>query len=500
MVQGVSSSAGKSLLVTALARWFARQGVRVAPFKGSNMSNNARVTASGEMGVAQWLQAMACGVEPDVAMNPILVKPEATGSQVVRRGVVDRTVTRLPWRQRADHLWSSVEQSLRELEQGYELVLIEGAGSPAETNLRTSDIANMRVAEAADAPVMLVADIDRGGAFAHLYGTWALLEPTERARLRGFVLNKFRGDATLLAPAPADLARRTGMADLGVLPWLAHQLPDEDGSSLSGRALTGDRPRVAVVRCPTMSNLDEFTALSEVTDLVWAGEPDDLDGAALVVLPGSKHVVADLAWLRSRDLDGAVRGAAAAGTPVLGICGGLQMLGTWLDDPLRVEGAGRGSGWAGGDGVPAPGAAERVPGLGLLPIVTTFEREKLTARPTVDFGELPSPWQPWSGRRFAGYEIRHGRSRATAPVDTALPDDRGFVDGNVLGVSVHGLFEDTGLLSALLGVGAPTALDAVFDQLADAVEEHLDTDAIWRMASVSGGAGGPGSSRGAMRP
>lgn len=482
MVQGVSSSAGKSLLVTALGRWFARHGVHVAPFKGSNMSNNARVTPQGEMGVAQWLQARACGVEPDVAMNPILVKPEATGSQVVRRGVVDQMVTGLPWRQRAAHLWSSVERSLRELEQRYDLVLIEGAGSPAETNLRTSDIANMRVAAATDAPVILVADIDRGGAFAHLYGTWALLEPSERRRLRGFVLNKFRGDASLLAPAPADLAGRTGMADLGVLPWLHHHLPDEDGSSLTGGAVVGGRPRVAVIRYPTLSNLDEFTGLNEVTDLVWAGAPRDLDDAELVILPGSKHVVADLAWLRARGLDDAVRDVAATGTPVLGICGGMQMLGTWLDDPLRVEGAGRGTGWAGDGRASGVTAETRVAGLGLLPVVTTFAREKLTARPTLAFADLPEPWSTWSGRHFSGYEIRHGRTHATGPVTRALADGCGFVDRNVLGVSVHGLFEDHGLLTALLGVAAPTALEAVFDELADAVEAHLDTDAIWRMA------------------
>jgi adenosylcobyric acid synthase len=227
MVQGVSSSAGKSLLATALVRFFARLGVAVAPFKAQNMSNNARVTAGGEIGVAQYLQALAARVEPDTRMNPVLVKPEGdTRSQVVVDGRPDLALSARPWRDRAPTLWKPIERALRSLLAEFELVVIEGAGSPAETNLRSTDLANMRIALAADAPVVLVADIDRGGAFAHLYGTWSLVRDDERAAIRAFVLNKFRGDASLLAPAPADLEQLTGVPVIGILPWLEHGLPD----------------------------------------------------------------------------------------------------------------------------------------------------------------------------------------------------------------------------------------------------------------------------------
>jgi adenosylcobyric acid synthase len=231
-IQGVSSFSGKSLLVTALARAFSRRGVRVAPFKAQNMSNNARVVHGGEIGVAQYLQALAAGIEPDVRMNPILVKPEADDrSQLVLLGRVDQDLSRMAWRRRAADLWPVAESALEELLVEYELVLLEGAGSPAETNLRSTDLSNMRAARAADAPVVLVVDIDRGGSFAHLYGTWALVSDDERSSLAGFVLNKFRGDEALLAPAPHELECATGMRSLGVLPFLDHGLPDEDGAA-----------------------------------------------------------------------------------------------------------------------------------------------------------------------------------------------------------------------------------------------------------------------------
>jgi adenosylcobyric acid synthase len=256
MVQGTSSWAGKSLLVTALARLAARRGIAVAPFKAQNMSNNARVVdGGGEIGVAQWLQARAAGVEPDVRMNPVLVKPEADSrSQVVVLGRPDLALSRRAWRERPPSLWPVIERSLRSLAAEHELLIIEGAGSPAEINLQSTDLANMRVARLADARVALVADIERGGAFAHLYGTWALLAAEDRERLCGFVLNKFRGDASLLAPGPELLRRRTGVPVVGVVPRIEHGLPDEDGAA-RGRA-RGGRPRVAVVRYPTASNPD----------------------------------------------------------------------------------------------------------------------------------------------------------------------------------------------------------------------------------------------------
>jgi adenosylcobyric acid synthase len=450
MVQGVSSSAGKSLLVTALARWFARRGVRVAPFKGQNMSNNARVVDGGEIGVAQWLQARAAGIEPEVRMNPVLVKPEAdTRSQVVVRGRPDFELSALPWRERGPLLWPAVEDALRSLLADYELVLLEGAGSPAEINLRSTDLANMRSAHVAGAAVLLVADIDRGGAFAHLYGTWRLLERGDRELVRGFVLNKFRGDAALIDPAPALLCERTGVPTLGVLPWLEHGLPDEDGAAVP--RVSGRRPRVAVVRYPTASNLDEFRPLEQVADLVWAGTPRELDGAALVVLPGSKQPDGDLTWLRTRGFDTAIAACAAAGRRVLAICGGLQLLGE----------------------------------VGVLPLRTTYAREKLTRRTRTAFVDLPEPWSALSGRRVAGYEIRQGSSVPTAPLADALPDGLGFVAGSVLAVYVHGLLEDPEVVRALVGAAPAATLEDAFDQLADALDEHLDMDAVARLAGVA---------------
>jgi adenosylcobyric acid synthase len=456
MVQGVSSWAGKSLLTTALVRFFARRGIRVAPFKGQNMSNNARVVEGGEIGVAQFLQALAAGLEPDVRMNPVLVKPEGERqSQVIVNGRPDAELSARSWRERGPALWPPIETALRTLLAEFELVVIEGAGSPAEINLRSTDLTNMRVAHAARAPVILVADIDRGGAFAHLYGTWSLLGGTERASIRAFVLNKFRGDPALLAPAPAELERLTGVPVAGVLRWLEHGLPDEDGAAQpSGRA--GGRPRIAVVRYPTASNLDEFRSVEQVADVCFASTPPDLDDATLIVLPGSKQVAADLVWLAATGLADAISEWAAAGGRVLGICGGLQMLGSLRDGT----------------------------GLGLLPVATEFAPDKLTRRIAVCFAILPAPWHALSGLSVAAYEIRHGRTTATGPVLEAVGGGLGFLRGSVLGVSFHGLFEDSFVLQALFDAAPSRSLDLAFDELADAVEQHLDTAAVAALARV----------------
>jgi adenosylcobyric acid synthase len=390
MVQGVSSDAGKSLIATALCRWLRRRGALVAPFKAQNMSNNARVVDGGEIGTAQWLQALAAGVAADVRMNPVLLKPEAdTRSQVVVNGVMSRELTQSPWRGRSARLWPHVEAAYRSLVADYDVVVIEGAGSPAETNLWADDIVNMRVAELAGAPVLLIADIDRGGAFAHLYGTWALLPPPWRSRIRGFLLNKFRGDVGLLAPAPTELGQATGVPTVGVVPWIEHALPDEEGPTLG--APSGHSRRVGVVGGPYASNLDEFVRLQQVADVRWVRTPAALTGADLVVLPGSKHVANDLAWARSCGMADAVISAAAAGVPVLGICGGLQMLGGAIEDPAGVE-----------------GSAE---GLDLLPVVTSY----LTAR---------SPSAPSCGSvasRLPGRGWRVGRLTATRSTTAARP-------------------------------------------------------------------------------
>ena len=453
MVQGVSSWAGKSLLTTALVRFFARRGVRVAPFKGQNMSNNARVVAGGEIGVAQYLQALAAGLEPDVRMNPVLVKPEGERrSQVVVDGRPDLTLSAMPWRGRGPALWPPIERALRSLLADFELVVIEGAGSPAEINLRDTDLTNMRVALAADASVVLVADIDRGGAFAHLYGTWSLVHDAERAAIRAFVLNKFRGDASLLAPAPAELERLTGVPVIGVIPWLEHDLPDEDGAAPRG----GSGVTVAIVRYPTASNLDEFRRLEQVARVDWATDPSAITDAEVVVLPGSKHVAADLAWLREHGLADAIAARAASGGRIVAVCGGLQMLGDRLQDDAGVD-----------------GSAE---GLGLLPLVTLFQRDKLTRRVGIRFDGLCEPWDALNGVEFEGYEIRHGRLEP--PLDVVAR-------GSVLGLAAHGALESDAVLEALFGRAPQRALDAAFDSLADSVEEHLDTEQILELAGVA---------------
>jgi adenosylcobyric acid synthase len=438
--------------------------VRVAPFKAQNMSLNARVVDGGEIGVAQYLQALAAGAEPDVRMNPILVKPEADDrSQLVLLGRVEHELSRRTWRERPPSLWPVALTAMRELLAEYELVLLEGAGSPAETNLRSTDLANMRSAHAADAAVVLVADIDRGGAFAHLHGTWSLVTDDDRRRLSAFVLNKFRGDERLLAPAPEELERATGMHYAGLLPFVEHGLPDEDGAAEPSQR--PDAPRVAVIRYPTASNLDEFKPLEQVAQVVWVREPNELAGADLIVLPGSKNVSADLDWLRAQGFAGPIRVAATSGTRVLGICGGLQMLGVELRDPAGVD----------GDSA----------GLGLLPVGTTFGREKRTEAVEVEFGRLPEPWRVLTGARVRGYEIRHGDSAATGAAEEALPGGRGFVAGSVLGISLHGLFEGSEIVSALLGARPGRPLEAVFDGLADLVEERFDMDALAHLAGVA---------------
>jgi len=425
----------------------------VAPFKAQNMSNNARVADGGEIGTAQYLQALASGVIPDVRMNPVLVKPEGDGrAQVVIDGSVDHELTRTPWPERQQRLWPVIAAALQSLRDEYELLVIEGAGSPAEINLRQFDLVNMRIAREANAPVLLVADIHRGGAFAHLYGTWALLNEEERARIRGFVLNKFRGDPALLPPGPTMLQELTRVPVIGVMPWLQHGLPDEDGA---GRPAPNLRlQRVAVVRYPTASNLDEFRLLEQVAQVVWAQTPVELDGAALVILPGSKHVARDLTWLRHSGLDAAITARASRGERILAICGGLQLLGERINAPHGVD-----------------GDAE---GLGLLPLQTTFARQKLTRYTTTRFGELEPPWQSLSGLPALGYEIRHGETASNDRVERALADDLGFVRGPVLGVYLHGLLEDPRLVAALLGEKPQRTLDETFDDLAEAVEHHLD--------------------------
>ena len=477
MVLGTTSGACKSWLATALCRYYARQGLKVAPFKAQNMSNNARVVASengqGEIGSAQYFQALAANAVPDVRMNPLLLKPERdTHSQVVLMGQVDDALSKMPWRGRSAHVWPVIAQALDDLRAENDVVVIEGAGSPAEINLHSSDIVNMRVALHCNAACLLVTDIDRGGAFAHLYGTWALLPQNERALIKGYVLNKFRGDAALLAPAPQMLHDLTGVHTVAVLPmWWQHGLPEEDGvfddrSTASGTVTTTIAATIAIVAYPRISNLDEFQALKNVPGvrLKWVRSPSEILDADWVILPGSKHTSGDLAWLRSQRLDAAIAAHAAQGKAVLGICGGLQMLGEALIDMHDIDG--------------------NAPGLGLLPLVTNFEIAKTVQHRQTQFGNLTGLWSKLSDVTVAGYEIHHGQTaqhpamaKAGDVAVAVLPDALGWQNpaGNVLGLYLHGMFEDPAVLQALFGATTPT-LNSVFDGLADYITQHFETD------------------------
>jgi len=476
MVLGTTSGAGKSWLTTALCRWYAQQGLWVAPFKAQNMSNNARVVASakgmGEIGSAQYFQALAARAEPDVRMNPLLLKPEAdTRSQVVLLGEVDAGLTQTPWRERSEKVWPHIAAALDTLRAEHDVVVIEGAGSPAEINLMQSDIVNMRVARHADARCLLVTDIDRGGAFAHLYGTWALLDEADRSRIHGFVLNKFRGDAALLAPAPQQLQALTGIATVAVLPmWWQHGLPEEDGVFDDRSRASGTVTRtVAVVAYPRISNLDEFQTLKNVAGirLLWARSPADIAGLGAddwIILPGSKHTGSDLAWLRAQGLEQAITAHAARGGAVLGICGGLQMLGERMRDPHGIDGDAQ--------------------GLGLLPLTTTFAQAKTVRRSVATFASLHGAWQTLSGVQVQGYEIHHGQTEAIGSAAQEVIPGLAWQNapGNVLGVYLHGLFEDPAVLHALFGAQAPT-LESVFDGLAGFLRQHIAADVLHALIS-----------------
>ncbi|MCE7528149.1 cobyric acid synthase [Polynucleobacter sp. IMCC 30228] len=486
MVLGTSSGAGKSWVSTALCRWYARQGYKVAPFKAQNMSNNARVVntrqssvtefsnadqASGEIGSAQYFQALAANAEPNVNMNPVLLKPEAdTRSQVILLGKVNTELSTMSWRERSEKIWPHIQQSLDYLIAENDVLVIEGAGSPAEINLMASDIVNLRVARYANAQCILITDIDRGGAFAHLYGTWALLPKPDQQRIKGFLLNKFRGDPTLLAPAPEQLKSLTGIPIIGTIPMLFnHGLPEEDGI-FDERTL--DRKagalKVAVLVYPRISNLDEFQPLKNITDLelIWARQPSSLEDVDWIILPGSKQTSADLAWLKQCGFERVIEKHIQRGKMVLGICGGLQMLGQVLHDPFNIDGA--------------------ATGLGHLAIQTTFAKDKQVNKITVRFGQVKGLWSALSYLEVFGYEIHHGKSsHKTADNEKqALMAQEIIADlawqnslGNVLGIYIHGLFEDPAVIKSLFGKEAKT-LDTVFNNLADLIGHHIPKETL----------------------
>jgi adenosylcobyric acid synthase len=484
LVAGTSSDAGKSVLVAGLCRWLARQGVKVAPFKAQNMSLNSFVTADGaEIGRAQVMQAAAAGIEPVADMNPVLLKPGSDRrSQVVVLGHPETEADALGYRAHAPRLRQVALESLNRLRERYDVVICEGAGSPAEINLRETDVANMGLARAAGLPVIVVGDIDRGGVFAAMYGTLALLAPEDQALISGFVINKFRGAPELLESGLTMLTRLTARPVYGVLPWRdGLELDVEDSLSLStaGRNLAGgkhhdsfgpkDFLRVSVVRLPRISNVTDVDALAAEPGVLvsLAVSPADMADADLVILPGSRATVSDLAWLRERGLADAVLARARAGRPVLGICGGYQMLAGEIEDQVESR---RGL----------------VDGLGLLPVRVRFGPDKILGRPQ---GRA-------LGAPVAGYEIHHGVAEITDPAAELFLD--GCRRGAVWGTSWHGALENDDFRRAFLTeVAAQSGRDftpapdtdfaalreARFDVLGDLVADHLDTAALTALIS-----------------
>ena len=483
MVQGTMSGAGKSLLCAALCRIFHQDGLRCAPFKSQNMALNSYVTRDGlEMGRAQVVQAMAAGVEPDVRMNPILLKPcSDVGSQVIVNGEVRGQMPARDYFRYKKQLVPEILAAYHSLAEENDVIVIEGAGSPAEINLKADDIVNMGLARLVDAPVLLAGDIDRGGVFAQLYGTVALLEPEERARVKGLIINKFRGDVEILRPGLAPLEEKTGVPVIGVVPYVRTEIDDEDSLAPSlGRTEAHKPLDAAVIRLPRISNFTDFSPLEQhpLLGVRYVSGPQTLGRPDVVILPGTKSTLDDLVWLRENGLEAAILKLAAAGVPVMGICGGYQMLGRTLSDPEGTEGG-------------VPGAVVR--GLGLLPVDTVFCAQKTRTR--VEARALAGPF---AGARLEGYEIHMGKTQVDGEPFCRLEDGRaeGCAAGHVYGTYLHGLF-DTGEATARLadllcktkGIdpagAAPLSHRAFqereFDRLAEAVRAALDMDAIYRM-------------------
>jgi adenosylcobyric acid synthase len=476
LVAGTTSGAGKSTVVAGLCRWCARNGISVAPFKAQNMSLNSFVTRRGEeIGRAQAAQAHAAGIEPEALMNPVLLKPGTDSrSQVVVLGQpVGEMEARVYWGNKSE-LLDVVVEAYRELRSRYDVVICEGAGSPAEINLRAMDIVNLGFARAVGAPVIVVSDIDRGGMFASLVGTVALLDAEDQRHVQGFIVNRFRGDRGLLEPGLQMLEALTGRPTLGVLPyaedlWVDEEdRPDPSAYRDPGPPVGSDTLRVAVVRLPRSSNLTDFDPLAAEPGVIvrFASRPEELADADVVVLPGTRATVEDLAWLRSRGMVGALERHVAHDRALLGICGGYQMMGTWIDD--RVE-SGRG----------------RVAGLGLLPIETTFGAHKILDRPRRVLAD---------GAVVEGYEIHHGVVRRVG--GEAFFADEGCRTGSVTGTSWHGLFENDEFRRRYLtecGRRASRAFtasaesrfahtrDRRFERLADLVADHVDTEALMQI-------------------
>ncbi len=477
MIQGTMSGAGKSLLCAGLCRILKQDGYRVAPFKSQNMALNSFITKDGgEMGRAQVVQAEAAGIEPDVRMNPVLLKPTTdVGSQVIVAGQVQGNMHAMEYYRRKREYIPAILDAYNSLAQEYDIIVIEGAGSPAEINLKQDDIVNMGLAGLVDAPVLLVGDIDRGGVFAQLYGTVALLEEEERTRVKGTVVNKFRGDRSILEPGIRILEDLCGVPVAGVIPYTHVDIDDED--SLTERfARTADRKciDIAVIRLPRISNFTDFAPFERYANgsLRYVDRVVDLHSPDMILLPGTKSTIADLKWLRQSGLEAAILKAASAGTLVFGICGGYQMLGRNVSDPDQVEAAG----------------TTEIQGLGLLDMDTVFLGEKVQTQVAGTFGGVTGMLSGLNGMSYTGYEIHMGRSQ-----EKLLP-----LQGkrNVYGSYIHGIFDAHGVSDEILrAVCVQKGLDfsdlgafdvheykeRQYDLLADAVREGLDMALVYRV-------------------
>lgn len=477
MIQGTMSNAGKSLLCAGLCRIFRQDGYRVAPFKSQNMALNSFITADGgEMGRAQVVQAEAAGIKPDVRMNPILLKPTTdVGSQVIVGGVVQGNMRAMEYyRHKRDYI-PVILDAYRSLAEENDIIVIEGAGSPAEINLKKDDIVNMGLAKLVDAPVLLVGDIDRGGVFAQLYGTVALLEPEERARIKGTVVNKFRGDRTILEPGIRILEELCGVPVAGVIPYVHVDVDDED--SLSERFSKGQERKlldIAVIRLPRISNFTDFSPFEryENVSVRYVEKLSELEDPDMILLPGTKSTIADLKWLRQSGLEAAIQKASSRGCLVIGICGGYQMLGTSISDPHRVEAA----------------DVTEISGMGLLPMNTVFAGDKVQRQTEGVFSHVTGMLEDLNGIAYQGYEIHMGRSTdALAPLTGT---------GNVYGTYIHGVFDKPQVAEAvlrslcqkkgidyrLLGSFDPEQYrERQYDLLADHIRSGLDMELIYKI-------------------
>jgi adenosylcobyric acid synthase len=478
-ILGTSSNSGKSWLATALCAWLRRRGVRVAPFKAQNMSNNSFATLDGgEIGRAQAVQAEACGLIPVVQMNPILLKPSGgQGSQLILLGKPQRHLLASEYYNLFDELWLVVRDTLEYWRDRCDVLILEGAGSPVELNLMRRDLVNLRPVHYLNGRSLLVADIERGGVFAQIVGTWTLLNPADRERFLGVVVNKFRGDISLFADVPKYLAEHVPVSYLGVLPYLKDLQPESEDSLCREAEESGQGEKIAWVRLPYLANSQDCQPwlMDEGIRVQWVDDPSQLADARIIILPGSKNTIADLGWLRRTKIDAAIQQAAARGIPVVGICGGYQMLGEWLHDPEGV---------AGDRGV--------LPGVNLLPIQTTFSQTKSVSQVVVH----------WGADRWSAYEIHMGVTDPTQSCNALTQVENGqriVPEGSrrnhVWGTYLHGLFESPEVrseLAALAGlknysagqISWRTHLERMYDRMADALEEHLETEEIWKYVAA----------------